>query len=254
MFRSLPKSAALYRLCMAYVNDYRGDNAFAIEENGELRLAQRVLPRMKTAFDVGANVGDWTELALQINPALQIHCFEPTRSTFATLSAKPFPSTVHLNSVALGDSGGERELYVVGEGSGANSLYRRTGVPSLAAGSQRVSVRTVDDYAAEHGIDAIDFLKIDVEGHELSVLRGARRMLGAGAIAVVQFEYGGSYIDSRALLKDVWDLVAAADAGYTFYKIFPNELRRESEYLQTFETFQYSNWAIVRRDWETLLS
>jgi len=244
----------MYRLSTAYINDFQGDNNFAIEEDGELRFARQVLPRMKVAFDVGANVGDWTEMALQINPALLIHCFEPSPTTFATLSGKRFPSTVHRNPFALGERSGERELYVFGDNSGANSLYHRIGTVGQATRSESVLVRTLDDYAAHHGIGAIDFLKIDVEGHELSVLRGAERMLSAGAITIVQFEYGGSYIDARILLKDVWDLVTAANAGYSFYKIFQSGLRRVTEYRQTFESFQYSNWAIVHRDAEALLA
>ena len=65
----------------------------------------------------------------------------------------------------------------------------------------------------------------------------------------LQFEYGGCYIDSRVLLKDVWDLVRSINGDYAFYKLFPEGPRRVNAYEQRFETFQYSNWAVVRRDW-----
>jgi hypothetical protein len=49
---------------------------------------------------------------------------------------------------------------------------------------------------------SIDLLKIDVEGHELSVLRGATKTMERGLIKVVQFEFGGCNLDTRTNLQD----------------------------------------------------
>jgi FkbM family methyltransferase len=236
------------------VNDYQGDNNFAFSENGELRLARTVLPAAKLVFDVGANVGDWTEMALNINPALETHSFDPNPATFAELAAKTFPPTVHRNAFGLGETTRERELFIFDDAGGSNSLYRRVGVPAEVKRVERVSLRTVDDYCAGAGVGRIDFMKIDVEGHELSVLRGAAGMLAKGAVGVVQFEYGGAYIDSRSLLRDVYEFVGSINSGYAFYKVFPDALRPMPSYHQTFETFQYSNWVIVHRDWDKVLA
>lgn len=244
------RSRLVYRVATKLVNLYDNDNEFDIARNGELSLARRVLPHCRVAFDVGANVGDWTALALIINPSLEIHAFEPSPTTASRLASRRFPSNVHLNQFGLGEQSETRELFVYKDGSGANSFYRRVGTPSEQQTSEPVSVRTLDQYRQEARIERVDFVKIDVEGHELSVLRGARQSLAAGALGVVQFEYGGSYIDARAHLKDVWELVAAADRDYSFYKLYPEGPRLVPAYRQTFETFQYSNWAFVHRDWK----
>lgn len=247
----LPRRSRLaYRVATKVVNLYNNDNEFDADLNGELRLAHRVLPHCRVAFDVGANVGEWTAAALAINPSLEIHAFEPSPTTVSRLAARAFPPKVFINPFALGEQKETRELFVFHDGSTANSLYRRVGAPSEQKKSEVVVVRSLDEYRAASGVNRVDFLKIDTEGHELAVLRGAREALAAEAIGVVQFEYGGCYIDARVLLKDIWELVSSTGAAYFFYKLYPEGLRQVPAYLQTFETFQYSNWAIVHRHWK----
>lgn len=247
------RSRFVYRVANKLVNLYNGDNDFDIHTNGELRVARLALPHARVVFDVGANVGDWTELALSINRAAQIHCFEPSGPTFRRLSAHAFPPNVRLNHFGLGAAAEERTMYVYDEASGANSLYHRVGTPSDQQSEETVRLGSFDEYCARERIERVDFVKIDVEGHELSVLRGAKRMLSEGRVGVVQFEYGGCYIDARVLLKDIWQLVDEPGQGYAFYKIFPSRLERIREYKQTLETFQYSNWIIAHPEWQRRL-
>lgn len=70
-----------------------------------------------------------------------------------------------------------------GDGPGANSLYRRQGLRLGLAPQSReevVRVELLNSYCQRAEIQAIDFLKIDVEGHELEVLKGAADMLAKG--------------------------------------------------------------------------
>ena len=105
-----------------------------------------------------------------------------------------------------------------GDGSGANSLYQRQGLEGgwgLAAQSREEVVRleTLDGCCQRAEIQAIDFIKIDVEGHELEVLRGTTDILAKGGIRFIQFEYGGCNMDARVLLKDLFDLSLAKNCG-----------------------------------------
>src|SRR5882672_5273704 len=97
------REVALYNACRAYGFRFDGENDFDSYTNGELRLIRTLLPDCRVVFDVGANRGTWTETALVINPAAEIHAFEPSASTFRELAAKPLPPGVHLNNVGLGD-------------------------------------------------------------------------------------------------------------------------------------------------------
>ena len=85
-----------------------------------------------------------------------------------------------------------------------------------------------------------------MEGHELEVFKGAAGMLTQGKIKRIQFEYGGCNIDSRVLLKDLFEFLLPY--GYAFYKVFPRELRRVLRYDQRLENFQYQNWVAMAND------
>jgi FkbM family methyltransferase len=249
LYRMPRNDVLVYQFCRRYVFDYEGDNNTDMTLNGELRFLRERLPAAEVVFDVGANVGDWSELALWINPRISLHCFEPSLPTFNRLTARAFPANVTCNNVGLGSSNGPAQLFVIGEGSGLNSLYRREGLegvpnPDLPSYSEMILLRTLDDYCQEKGIEHIDFLKVDVEGHELECLRGASRLLGLERIKVIQFEYGGCNIDSRVFLKDIFAFFAAF-SRYQFYKILPHLLKPAPRYDQRLENLQYQNWAII---------
>jgi FkbM family methyltransferase len=244
-------SKKLYNFCKSYVDRYNGENNCAFTSNGELRLMTQTLGDSRIVFDVGANIGEWAALALEINPSLELHCFEPSKATYRLLLAKKFPAHVVCNNYGLGARQEEGTLYVFEDGSGLNSLYERHGLEdgfglSPQKRTETIYLDTLDHYCQEHDIYEIDFIKVDVEGHELEVLRGASQMLKEGRIKIIQFEYGGCNIDSRLLLKDIFEFVSPQK--YCFYKVHPKELRQIERYDQRLENFQYSNWAIIRRD------
>lgn len=210
-----------------------------------------ILPQCTTVFDVGANVGDWTALALKINPNLQIHCFEPSAATFQRLHERDFKGSVKYINIGLSSAPGEATLYVFEHCAGTNSLYKRQGLEDgwgLKAQQHKETIRltTLDAYCQRSGIQMIDFVKVDVEGHELEVIRGAEGMLKQRRIKRIQFEYGGCNIDSRVLLKDIFDFFAPY--SYVFFKVLPHGLRHVPRYDQRLENFQYQNWAVIAED------
>lgn len=240
----------VYRLARRIVDRQRGDNDLNFDRNGEARVIRALLPGCRVVFDVGANHGDWTDCALRINPGAEYHCFEPVAATFESLSKRHYPANVKLHPLALGAADEERTIYADDSSDAVNSLYQRTGIGSAhhhrPAGTVRIT--TLDAFCSREGIDRVDFVKIDVEGHEVSVLEGAQRMLAAGRIRLIQFEYGGAYIDAGRMLRDVWRLLETARADYAVYKIMPGGLLPVSEYMQVWETYQYSNWLLVHRE------
>lgn len=249
-----PDNDLVYRLCRRVVQRHDGDNDMEMGTNGERALMRRVLPSAQVVLDVGANVGDWTATALEVNPDATFHLFEPSPVAFARLSERRYPRSVHLNNLGISDSVGESELMIFGEAFGSNSLYDRRGTEAVALRREAVQLTTLDTYCATHEIASVDFLKIDVEGHELAVLQGARELLRHNRIDVIQFEYGGTYIDARILLRDVWEFVRDCSPDYRFYKLHRDGPRWVPEYRQTYETFQYSNWVIARSQFDPFLT
>lgn len=248
----VPRSGFVYHICKRYIDIYNGDNNQNLRYNGELRLMQQCLKDSAIVFDVGANVGDWAAVALSINPRINLHCFEPSRATFDLLTRRGLPSSVKCNNIGLGSADSEASLMVYSDGCGANSLYRREGLEHVADLPSKVTeevirLQTVDGYCAQHGIDHIDFVKLDVEGHELEVLKGMSQCLHEGRVGVIQFEYGGCNIDAGVFLKDIWRYISSTNTHYSFHKLYPGEIRYISRYSQLLENFQYQNWAIIKK-------
>ncbi|HEX7153263.1 MAG TPA: FkbM family methyltransferase [Thermoanaerobaculia bacterium] len=239
------RSEIIYRVARRIVNRWQGENDCRMWRNGEVRLMRHVVPGARVVFDVGANVGEWAREALRLRPDVQLHCFEPSPVTFRLLSANNFPPNVRINNAGLGAEPGTLELFIYSDASEVNSFYNRRGTDAVAQRTEKVAIVTLDDYAATHGIDHIDFVKVDVEGHESAVINGARRLLDEGRIDMLQFEYGGCYIDARVLLKDIWDMVHSLRSRYRFYKLLPHRLQPVPEYRQTFENLQYANYLLV---------
>jgi FkbM family methyltransferase len=241
----IPLFKPLHRFCVEYADRFAGENNGDIKTNGELRFLAQSIRSCNVVFDVGANKGEWTALALSLNPSLTIHCFEPIKEVFTRLASNKFPSGVHCNNMALSSEKGGRDMYL-----GVQSLYPRSGLNAgwgiTSPGKQeKIECTTLDAYCSENGISGIDLLKCDVEGHEYAVLAGGKRLLQAGAIKRIQFEYGGCCIDARVLLKDIFELLSGYN--YSIYKIMPNRIINIPEYDQRLENFIYKNFAAIHR-------
>jgi len=246
--RILPKNIILYRFCRRYVNNFDGDNNHYIHQNGELDLMNNVLRKCKVIFDVGAHIGEWTNFALAINKNLEIHCFEPSKFTFKKLIANNFPPNVTTNNFGLSSTKGEKSLYIFNNGSGLNSLYKRSGLGGYKQQDkvETVQLDTLEHYCIEKNIKKIDYLKIDAEGHELDIIKGGKSLFKNGQVNMIQFEYGGTNIDARVLLKDFFEFFEGM--GYYFFKIFPNHIKFIKEYNIRFENFKYQNWVVIKRN------
>lgn len=248
--RLSPDDPVAYRLCRQFVDRSAGDNDGLISRNGERLFADCVLPCCRTVFDVGANIGDWTALALAINPGLSIHSFEPTPSIYDRLTARGLPPQVRAVPMGLSDAPGRCTIVVPKRDIGMTSLHGRASLNECGLGSEtqtsEVELTTVDRYIDASQINEVDLMKIDVEGHELRVLRGAMQSLAAGRIGLMQIEYGGAYIDARTMLLDIFELLRPH--GYRLFKLYTNGLRPAEGYDPRLETFRYSNWVAARPD------
>jgi FkbM family methyltransferase len=221
-----------------------GERAFLV------RLAS-VRKNRYCVFDVGANQGQFASQvvsALGMNN-LDLHCFEPSSSTFLILNdaMQPYPG-LHLNNEALGKEMGGAVLYSNEVGSGLASLTRRR-LDHFGIDFSRVEdvvVSTLDNYCATRGIEHIDLLKVDVEGHELDVLFGAESMFKANAIDMVIFEFGGCNIDTRTFFQDYFYFFS--EKNMVIYRITPSGyLMRIEKYSEICEQFRTTNFCAIRQ-------
>jgi FkbM family methyltransferase len=243
----LPRSYGIYAPLSRYVDRFAGDNNMDPETNGEYSILSKVIPQCDVVFDVGANEGQWTSRVKTANPTCEIHAFEPASMTFEILKKNVGDRGVRCCQLAMGDAIGTLPLLNRKRHTYLNSFYHARGehIEAMATNTETVSVATLDSYCEKEGISKIDFLKADVEGHELAVLRGARRLLTNRAIQFIQFEYHATWIYARTFLKDVFDLLHPA--GYNIYKMLGGpKLLHLGRYSQDLDTFRYSNYFVAR--------
>jgi FkbM family methyltransferase len=200
-------------------------------------------------FDVGANEGQYLASALAALPdGAIVHSFEPSSAAFARLrEAMGSQPRAVLNHCGLADQAGTRQLHTDCDGSTLASLTQRDlGHVGLSHDrSELVRIETLDGYCDAHAVERIDLLKIDVEGHELDVLKGSRRMLEAGRIGMIAFEFGGANIDTRTYVRDFWYFLQQAGMR-SLHRIMPGRrLYRIDRYDESLEAFRTSNFLAV---------
>ena len=203
-------------------------------------------------FDVGANRGEYARLVRRHLPNATIYCFEPSVGTaeFLRDNLKDLGG-IEVVVEALSDRTGQAEFYdYTFNGRPADalaSLERRLptqiGTIEVARRTQ-VRLNTVDHFCAQRGIEVIDLLKTDVEGHDLSVIRGALQMLQRGAIRMIQFEFGPANLSSRTTFYDFWALLSDQ---YALFRILPSALRQIDHYEEWKEVYLTSNYLAVQR-------
>lgn len=138
-------------------------------EAGDLRKVLQHIRPGAVVGDVGANIGNHTVFFSRIAGAAEVHAFEPMRTTFRTLARNVeinHLTGVRAHNVALGSREATARIQ-----SFKSSNIGATRI-EIEAGA-RYPVRTLDSFALQR----LDFLKIDVEGHAIEVLDGARDTL-----------------------------------------------------------------------------
>jgi FkbM family methyltransferase len=216
--RRNPLFKGIARLSYWWLKAYENcSGAFA--SNGEemiLRCLASAQPA--TVFDVGANVGDWALMANRFLPAARIYAFELSPPTFEQLRQNTRAcGAIQPVNLGLSDHDGKTTFYHYPDKPGETSLIAH---PFQAGGVELKGQLCVGDaFCAEHGIQQIDLLKLDVEGAESFVVRGFEKMLAGGRISVIQFEYEKLNTISKFLLKDFYALLGGH--GYMLGKIFP---------------------------------
>lgn len=147
--------------------------------------ALRLLPERGRLLDVGASLGTWTIPIARARPLGEVIAFEPRRESFYQLCGNIFLNNLEnvvAHEVALGGRDPDRTsawprawLYQPDAKSvgGTTLVPRRLAPESDLMPQSSCEVRTLDGYGRKH----VEIIKIDVEGYELEVLRGATETL-----------------------------------------------------------------------------
>jgi FkbM family methyltransferase len=225
-------------------------NGSDFENNGELQalnyIRTNLIARKKSlnVFDVGANSGGYVELVMKVfaKDAVKIFCFEPAKETFATLKKNySKDKRVKVFNWGMGSKKETLKLYKSDKYSELSSVFqRRLDHFNIEMNIfEEIDIDTIDDFCNQEKISEIGFLKIDVEGNELQVLVGAQKMIAEDKISYIQFEFGGTGIDSRTFFQDFYYLLKDK---YRVYRIVKDGLFLMENYKETNEVFSQVNF------------
>lgn len=236
----------LDHIALAGMNMGRGGDPRSSGEEKALR--DTVGPnRQPVIFDVGASYGNYSILAHKLfGWKSDIYAFEPSVHAFDVLEGR-VPGVVSPYNFGFSDKEEKTTLYGDVSGSGLGSLYDRdlSHVGLEMKSREIVHLRTIDDFCKEKEIKHIDFLKLDIEGHEIKALKGAKKMMENGNIGAIQFEFGGANLDSRTYFRDFWNLLSAK---YDMFRIVKDGLQPIPEYAESLERFVNTNFVAVKKD------
>jgi len=211
---------------------YPGQNAqvyFKNEGNyevAEMRYVEGAVRPGMTVIDVGANIGMYAlPLARLVGPSGHVHAFEPEDTNYERLSinlALNRFANVTLNKSAVFSETKTLKLNLFPD---EISSWHSLGMPEMPdpfnpgkmlkpTRVQEVPGVSLDDYCAKQGIGQVDFLKVDVEGAELEVLQGCRRLFAEDAVKRILFEVSLPQIQGMGHQKtEIFSLLESA--GYT---------------------------------------
>lgn len=167
---------------------------------------------INTVIDVGAHLG---EFALQIHellPKAKLYCFEPLLDNFLELNANLKDlSNFQAFNLAIGDQTGKVEMYR-NEYSPSSSLLKMTNLHkesfpfTSSENLEKVDSSTLDEMAKELKMEDNILLKIDVQGYEARVIRGAKKFLDCIKIIIVETSFYELY-EGQLLFADIYELL-----------------------------------------------
>jgi FkbM family methyltransferase len=222
-----------------------------LKNTGEIQVIKQFIHPGDIVFDVGANQGNWTKEVLNKHHDVQVHLFEPVHSTYhrllKNLNQEIINNEVLPNNLAVSRQREIRHVWHYEDAPSWSTFHRRSDIEKsynlTRPNSFAVFTTTVDQYCSDQGIERINFLKVDTEGNELEVLLGAKHFLRRGKIDYIQFEYGGTFLDARISLKEVFNELQKY--RYSIFKIFPNRLEYRRQFKPEYENFEYSNFLAI---------
>jgi FkbM family methyltransferase len=229
-------------------------NPIDFDSTGELILIHEILKGYMnndspTLFDIGANTGNYSLELRRAFPNAAIWAFEPNPKAFERGNERLTPLGVRCSKQGLGAKPGKSKVYTYTNDplSQHASIYKNVFLDlhkSDNLSEFEFELTTIDEFCDEQDIHFIDFMKIDTEGHELEVLRGAERMLRQDRIGIIQFEFNTLHVISRVFLKDFYELLT----GHDIYRLNKDRLMPLREYDTANEIFRFQNLFAVRKD------
>lgn len=216
----------------------------------DLQIIQKIrgfLSWNPIVWDIGANHGEYTDFVIGIIPMAKMFLFEPNLVCYEKICTKYLTHrNVFTFPFMIGEKDGKAPFYHFDDYNDqlSSRYYRKAFMenPSLVATYERKDTHCVDKLIIRDV--GIDFMKVDVEGSEFDVLKGAQQSMTNRLISFIQVEYGETYIDAGITMREVIEF--ANILGYKVYKLDGGFIEITSEFFV--EDYHYENYLITYRD------
>jgi FkbM family methyltransferase len=181
---------------------------FDLYEKNETKLFRSLVHSGMIILDVGANIGYYTlQAAGRVGPSGHVHAFEPVYDTFTWLRSNILINkftNITANRCVVGNRKGEVSIFVADKSdTGRSSL---SCMSDFSGKTEVVDSITMDDYLEQRNIAKVDLIKIDVEGSELSVLKGMQQLLSSAYQPYLMIEMDEQLLRSQnASVEEVLD-------------------------------------------------
>ncbi len=191
-------------------------------EKEELRFFSKYIKKDFVVFDIGANIGLHSLYASKlVGSNGKVFSFEPVKKTYERLKENVEQNNInniYSYNIALSDQNGKETITTSLDGFDAwNSIAGNQKIIGENFSEETIIMRTIDDFVKEHCSNIkIDFIKIDTEGWELNVLKGAKDYL-TNNDPILMVEYALNVLENfDRKLEDIYDVLT--DYGYNLYR------------------------------------
>jgi FkbM family methyltransferase len=202
---------------------------------------------VRCVLDVGANVGQSAREYLAHYPKARIHSFEPVPGTFRKLHETITDPRFTAYALAMGSQAGEVSMHVSNDDA-ASDLSAIGGphpfMDPAASHTETVPMTTLDEWTARHAVTRVDLLKVDTEGHDLEVLKGAAQLLREQRIRFVATEAGIDPANTvHVPYTDLLNLLAGHGyAPFGFYDQYVHDAARRPVVRRVNVVFTTAQW------------
>ena len=210
------------------LNKCFNERTFDVMNNIDIEMLYRtlnyVMPKIKNErgyfFDVGCNSGSFIKALSLLKKTQNIHAFEP-HPILANKVRETYPY-ITLFEGCVGSYNGAIDIFIPSRSCLLSSIvyrpvFNRLDQPIVKYGTNNI---TIDTYCDKNNIDYINFIKIDVEGAELHVFKGAEKMLRAKKILCGCYEFGETLQDAGTSEEEIERYLSSL--GYKIQRIDSN--------------------------------
>lgn len=224
------------------------DNVADDRVGGEASFRDMLLTRVgiEVAVDIGCNVGGYSRALLESDPALRIYAFDPSPAPAPAMRAlaDEFPGRLEFVAKGVGAESGRKNFHFSEETSSLGSFAKEIEEIHYVHNDQvaEVDIVTLDEFfVGENAPERIDFIKIDTEGYEAEVLKGARKTIEKYRPKAIQVEFNWHHLFVGSTMRDM----AALLPGYRLYQLLPDWIVERKPAHPLTNIYAYSNFAFL---------